>query len=165
MTHTYEYPRPAYTSDVVVFNEESEIPSVLLIRRGKKEDPFFQTWALPGGHVEENETVLDSAVRELLEETQSDEDIENIDIDFMKNSLQMVGVFDRPGRDPRGWYVSVAFFVLASFEDFPEVQTENNDEVSEIKWFKITELPPLAFDHASIICKACIELTKFKERK
>src|SRR5205807_10633523 len=66
MSHTYPYPRPSLTVDVVLVTRESE-PRVLLIRR--KHDPFAGAWALPGGFADENESLAAAARRELQEET------------------------------------------------------------------------------------------------
>ena len=64
--YTYDYPRPAVTVDVVLVTREAD-PHVLLIRR--KADPFAGRWALPGGFIEMDETLEESARRELREET------------------------------------------------------------------------------------------------
>ena len=63
---TYDFPRPALTVDVVLLTREA-VPKLLLIQR--KRDPFAGAWALPGGFVEEGETLAAAARRELLEET------------------------------------------------------------------------------------------------
>ena len=64
--YCYEYPRPALTTDIVVVTREKR-PRVLLIRR--KKDPFAGRWAIPGGFVDENESLDEAARRELREET------------------------------------------------------------------------------------------------
>ena len=64
--YTYEFPRPAVTVDIVILTHESE-PHVLLIRRG--DEPFKGAWALPGGFLDQNETLIEAAHRELREET------------------------------------------------------------------------------------------------
>ena len=92
--YTYDYPRPAVTVDVVLVTREPR-PRVLLIRR--KHDPFAGTWALPGGFVDPAETLAAAAGRELREET-----------GVAAADLEQLGAFGDPGRDPRGWTVSVA---------------------------------------------------------
>lgn len=89
-----------YTVDVVLLCGDS----VLLIRRYWP--PFADRWALPGGHVDRGETARQAAVRELREET---------GITVPANDLGLVGVYDEPGRDPRGRYVSVAFVAVVDF--------------------------------------------------
>ncbi|MBL8795322.1 MAG: NUDIX hydrolase, partial [Planctomycetia bacterium] len=65
-THCYEYPRPAVTVDVVVVTRAAP-RRVLLIRR--QGEPFAGYWAIPGGFVDEHETLETAARRELHEET------------------------------------------------------------------------------------------------
>src|SRR5437868_6689419 len=101
--HSYEYPRPALTVDLVVTTRETR-PRVLLIRR--KKDPFAGSWALPGGFVDENERLADAARRELEEETGLK----------VADSEQLYTAGD-PGRDPRGWTVSVAYLARVNLAD------------------------------------------------
>jgi 8-oxo-dGTP diphosphatase len=91
------------TVDVVVLAHATDIPSVLLIQR--RNPPFAGSWALPGGFVEEGERVIDAAPRELAEET-------GLQVD----ELDLLGVYDTPGRDPRGWTVSVVYLAPAHRE-------------------------------------------------
>ncbi|KFM23062.1 ADP-ribose pyrophosphatase [Auxenochlorella protothecoides] len=95
-----EYPRPGLTVDAVMVTGE-ERPQVLLIRR--KNDPFAGSWALPGGFVDEGEDLGAAAARELEEET---------GLSAREAGLTQVGAFGEPGRDPRGWCVSVAYAAL-----------------------------------------------------
>src|SRR5436309_1546590 len=88
----------ALTVDCVIFSGKS----VLLIRR--KFPPFEGQYALPGGFVEEDETAEEACIRETKEET-------NLDV----NNLRLIGVYSKPGRDPRGRTVSAAF--LAEVKD------------------------------------------------
>ena len=134
--YTYEYPRPMLTADCVVVNPRSE---VLLIRRGN--EPFRGCWALPGGFMEMDETIECCAVRELQEET-------GILVD--ESRAVLVGVFSRPGRDPRGRTVTVAYRV--DLEE--EVEVKGSDDAAEARWFPLAALPPLAFDHAEVIAAA-----------
>jgi len=63
---SYRYPRAAVTADAVVLTREPR-PRVLLIRR--RLPPFAGAWAFPGGFIEMDETLEQSARRELREET------------------------------------------------------------------------------------------------
>ena len=134
--YTYEYPRPMLTADCVVTNTRDE---VLLIRRGN--DPFKGCWALPGGFMEMDETIERCAVRELMEETGLEAD---------EASLRLVGVYSAPGRDPRGRTVTAAYAVRVS----DGTQAAAGDDAAELRWWPLTALPPLAFDHAQIIADA-----------
>ena len=131
-----DYPRPMLTVDTVVLTVEPT-PSVLLIQRGNP--PFAGAWALPGGFVDEGETVAEAAPRELEEET-----------GLRVGPLEMLGVYDTPGRDPRGWTISVVY--LARVPGRAEVR--GGDDAREACWFAGDALPDLAFDHALIVADA-----------
>jgi 8-oxo-dGTP diphosphatase len=131
------YPRPMLTVDVVVLAATETSRSVLLIQRGNP--PFRGSWALPGGFVEQGEQVLEAAPRELVEET-----------GLRVGELRLLGVYDMPGRDPRGWTVSVVY--LASVPS--EAAVAGADDASDARWFAVNRLPELAFDHALILADA-----------
>jgi 8-oxo-dGTP diphosphatase len=131
-----DYPRPMLTVDTVVLTLE-ETPSILLIQRGNP--PFAGDWALPGGFVDEGETVVEAAPRELAEET-----------GLRVGPLEMLGVYDTPGRDPRGWTVSVVYLARIP----ARVEVKGGDDASDARWFAVDELPELAFDHAVIVADA-----------
>ena len=65
--HTYEYPRPALTADLIALRWREGQLQVLLIKRSH--DPFSGHWALPGGFVDSGERPISAAARELREET------------------------------------------------------------------------------------------------
>jgi 8-oxo-dGTP diphosphatase len=124
------------TVDTVVLTREAT-PSILLVKRANP--PFAGAWALPGGFVDEGETVASAAPRELGEET-----------GLRVSALEMLGVYDTPGRDPRGWSVSVVY--LARIPARADVK--GGDDASDACWFAVDELPGLAFDHAVIVADA-----------
>jgi 8-oxo-dGTP diphosphatase len=130
------WPRPALTVDVAVFVRGAPL-LVLLIQRAQT--PFAGAWALPGGFVEEGEIVAAAAARELAEET-----------GIGAGDLRLLGVYSAPGRDPRGWTVSVAYV----HELDAEVPVRGGDDAAAARWFAVDELPPLAFDHAQIVTEA-----------
>ncbi|MFF6970343.1 NUDIX domain-containing protein [Streptomyces tsukubensis] len=121
------------TADVVVFDSAGR---VLLIERGWA--PFEGCWALPGGHVDPGETSLEAAVRELAEET---------GVRVAAGDLTRIDVWDQPGRDPRGRYVTIAY--LATVPQGTTAQA--GDDARAARWWPLTDLPELAFDHADII--------------
>lgn len=133
MAYTYDYPRPAVTVDCIIIKNDS-IPEILLIKR--KFEPYKDSWAMPGGFIDEDETLEQAASRELFEETS----LKNIE-------LSQYHTFSNPNRDPRGRTISTIFF------GFPDnkAQAKANDDAKEVKWFSIYELPKLAFDHHEII--------------
>ena len=109
----------------------------LLIHRATQ-DTF---WALPGGRLELTEDLMDGAARELAEET-----------NITGVSLVQVGAFGKPGRDPRGRSITVAF--LGRLPAARKEQAKAADDAAEAQWCPIDALPPLAFDHADIIAAA-----------
>jgi 8-oxo-dGTP diphosphatase len=135
--YSYDYPRPALTVDLVVTTRETR-PRVLLIRR--KKDPFAASWALPGGFVDENERLADAARRELEEETGA-----------KVADLEQLYTAGDPGRDPRGWTVSVAYLAQVNAD---EVKPVAADDAEAVGWFPLDELPALAFDHAMLLARA-----------
>ena len=138
MKYCYDYPRPAYTADCVVFTGNSNNPEIVLIKR--KHNPFEGKWALPGGFVDIDEKGIDAAKRELFEET-----------GIVAGKLSELGIFDTPGRDPRGRTVSVVFYCIV--EDAVS-QMKAGDDAAEVMLFPVNGLPELAFDHKLIIDKA-----------
>jgi 8-oxo-dGTP diphosphatase len=143
---SYDYPRPALTVDIVVATREAR-PRVLLIRR--RNDPFAGSWALPGGFVNENERLADAARRELEEET-----------GIKVAALEQLYTAGDPGRDPRGWTVSVAYLAQLDAADVKPVAA---DDAEVVGWFPLDELPPLAFDHAMILARGRARLIDRKE--
>jgi 8-oxo-dGTP diphosphatase len=144
MAFKYKHERPALTIDCVVFGldlQESAL-KVLLIER--KLAPFKNMYALPGGFVQKKETTEAAALRELSEET----GIENV-------FLEQLYTFGDPGRDPRGWVVTVAYYALVS----PEQHTVRvASDASSAAWISVQETPPLAFDHQRILDAALARL-------
>jgi 8-oxo-dGTP diphosphatase len=134
--YSYDYPRPALTVDILLFTRQNNNLYVLLIER--KHPPFKGCWALPGGFVDMDETLEHAAKRELHEET-----------GISVNSLNMLNVFDEPGRDPRGRTVSVAYW--AQVEQL--IAPNAGDDAKEAQWMNIKQLNQvvLAFDHERII--------------
>lgn len=136
--YTYKYPRPALTSDIVVFGYDGRRLQTLLIERGI--DPFKGDWALPGGFIKMDETIEQCAARELSEETS-----------ISGAYLRQFAVFSDVKRDPRGRVVTVAFLALVSKSDYRVIA---GDDAAHVAWFPYDELPPLAFDHGAIIDSA-----------
>lgn len=119
------------TVDAVILNEDNS--RVVLIRR--KNEPFKDMWALPGGFVEYNEIVEDAAVREAKEETGLEVEIE-----------KLFGVYSKPGRDPRGHSVSICFLCGVKGGEIG-----SGSDAKDARWFNFSSLPKLAFDHEEIL--------------
>lgn len=134
--YTYDYPRPAVTTDCVVFAHDGNSISVLLIERGA--EPYKGAWAFPGGFLNMDETAEQGALRELQEET-----------GLELNHVTQVGAFTEVDRDPRTRVITIAFY---AFSEKREVK--GGDDAARAQWFPIDQLPKLAFDHEDILRKA-----------
>src|SRR6266567_6391569 len=143
MTYSYRYPRAALTVDCVVFGFDEGELKVLLIQRAL--DPFKGKWALPGGFVHVDETLDEAARRELAEEAGLK--------DVFLEQLYSFGAVDR---DPRDRVVSVAYYALVKLAAH---DTRAATDATDARWFPISKVPKLAFDHADILATA---LTRVK---
>jgi 8-oxo-dGTP diphosphatase len=138
------YEKPSVTADCVVLKTDETTGglSVLLIQRAK--EPFAGRWALPGGFVNKDEPLSSAARRELREET-----------GLRVTKLKQIGAFGDPGRDPRGWTVSVVYVA-----ELPtgKHRIKAADDAKTVNWFPVSALPRLAFDHAKILKLALAEV-------
>ncbi|MDX2255392.1 MAG: NUDIX domain-containing protein [Pseudanabaenaceae cyanobacterium bins.39] len=133
---TYPYPRPALTVDCIVFGLDAELElKIMLIQRDIP--PFQGQWAIPGGFVRIDETLEQAALRELQEET----GIHDV-------FLEQLYTFGDLGRDPRDRTVTVAYYALINLV---EQEIKAATDAREAKWFSISQIPQLAFDHDQIL--------------
>lgn len=144
MKFTYEYPRPCVTVDCVVFGLDLEAQDlkILLIERGG--EPFKGRWALPGGFVAMDETLEESAKRELAEET-----------GITRLYMEQLYTFGDPGRDPRDRVITVAYYALVKLSDH-EIHAAS--DAKDVAWFAVSDLPRLAFDHEEVVATALARL-------
>ena len=158
------YPKPALTADLVVFSKNMD--AVLLVKRGGH--PFLGCWAFPGGFANADESVEQTALRELREETGI--------ASLTEDDIYEIGLFSTPGRDPRGWVVSN---VYASRIDPAAVAVKAGDDAAQARWFSLAyddgvfsltngeihlsgdaSCSDLAFDHNRILIKAIKKFSK-----
>ena len=127
-----KYKKPSLTVDIFIFNDKKEF---ILIKR--KNDPFKNYWALPGGFVDYGETTEHAAVREAKEET-------SIDVEL----IDLFNVYSEPDRDPRGHTVSILYLAHGNFDD-----AKADDDAKEIDVFSFEEIESIdiAFDHRMIL--------------
>lgn len=119
---------PLLTVDALIIYEGK----IVLIKR--KNPPFKDRFALPGGFVEVGERVEEAVVREAKEET-------GLDIGLIK----LQGVYSDPSRDPRGHTVSICYLAKG------RGKLKAGSDAKEIGLFGLNEIPELAFDHNKII--------------
>lgn len=132
-----DYKIPSLTTDIFIYDDNLNF---ILIKR--KNDPFKDHWALPGGFVEYGESVENAAVREAKEETSIDVELDNL-----------VNVYSKPDRDPRGHTVTVAYTAKGDLStkkadsDAKDIAIFTPDDISKLS---------IAFDHVKII-RDCID--------
>ncbi|MEX2211675.1 MAG: NUDIX domain-containing protein [Gaiellaceae bacterium] len=110
--------------------------NLLLARRGA--EPELGKWDLPGGFLEEGEHPLDAVKRELREEA-------GVEIE----PLELVAIeTDVYGNDDGAPWTLNLYWTARIVSGEPEPA----DDVSELRWFAVDELPPddeLAFDNVA----------------
>lgn len=136
----YKYPHPAVTTDCVILGFDGKELSVLLVERGI--EPFKGKWAFPGGFVNIDESAEDGARRELKEET-------GIDSAYM----EQFHTFSAPDRDPRERVITIAYLALVKIQE-----VRGGDDAADARWFPLSKVPKLAFDHDQILRDALIRL-------
>ncbi|WP_343615252.1 NUDIX domain-containing protein [Flavobacterium sp.] len=129
--------------DAIVFGYKNNDLYVLLIEQ--KFGSADKYWALPGGLVQNEESLSDAVIRELHEET-------NVQLNFME---QLYTFGDDIFRDSRNRVISVAYYALV---DASNLEIKANTDAERVQWFKIDEIPSLAFDHNLILKKAIARL-------
>jgi len=130
-----DFEQPSVTTDLVIFTIKDNSLKVLLVKRDV--EPFKDKWALPGGFVRMDESLEDSAKRELFEET----GVKNV-------YLEQLYSFGNPKRDPRGRVITISYFALINSEN---VNLKASTDVSEARWFSVSKIPSIAFDHKEIL--------------
>ena len=124
-----DYKSPKITADGAILKDGK----ILLIKR--KNNPFKNKWALPGGFVEYNEKVEDAVVREVLEET------------GLKTKIKdLLGIYSDPNRDPRGHVVTAVYLL-----EIDSGKIKGGDDALDAIFFDLDKLPDLSFDHDIII--------------
>jgi 8-oxo-dGTP diphosphatase len=119
---------PKLTVDAVILLNGK----IVLIKR--KNPPYQNMFALPGGFVDIGETVEQAVAREAYEET-------GLEIEIIK----MIGIYSDPLRDPRGHVISACYLVKGN--GIPKARSDALD----IGLFDIDNMPHLAFDHDLIL--------------
>lgn len=161
-TFVYEYPHPAVTADCVVFGYDGKEIKVLLVKRGPEKEAskaaHVGEWALPGGFMivqdyirngkefKADKTITHTAARELKEET---------GLKLSVKDFKEVCSFSKKGRDERERVITIAHYALVKL-----AQVEANTDADKAEWFRMKDVPHLAFDHNQILSVAFERLRK-----
>ncbi len=140
MSNQKQRKQPSLTVDAIVIHDDK----ILLIKR--KNPPFRDHYALPGGFVEYGETTENACLRELMEETGVKGEI-----------ISLVGVYSDPNRDPRGHVISIAYLCKPL-----STNVKAGSDAKQAQWLPLSELDniKLAFDHKKIVRDA---LNKYRD--
>ena len=124
------------STDCVIFGFEKSRLKILLYKRAR--NPCKGHWALPGGFLNQGELIEDAAKRMLR-------DITGLSDVY----LEEIAVFDQVDRFPSWRVFTIGYFALVSPEHYHLITS--GADTTEVKWFKIDELPDLPWDHQHII--------------
>lgn len=144
---SYPYPRPAVTCDAVVFAMRADDLAVLLVQR--KDEPFKGRWALPGGYVNENESLERAVSRELAEET-----------GITGAKLEQLAAFGDPGRDPRGHTITIAYLTFLVAES----KITAGDDAAAAEWHSFRRLALTEATPATTTKKAAVRRSSASPR-
>lgn len=140
--------KETHTADAIWLYKDK----ILLVTR--KNPPFADKLALPGGIVDEGEDFQQAAIREVSEEALPSVNGVRLTVDEITACVvsdMPYNVWD-PFRDPRGYYVGHAtVFDFSGYEAAPDV--EGADDALEAKWVPRNWLTPsnMAFDHFALL--------------
>lgn len=144
-----DYERPSVTVDMLVLGMSEKLDGLKVLLIQRKDHPFIDCWALPGGFVNMDESTYQAAGRELKEET----GLSNV---YMEQLYTM----SQPNRDPRMRVIDVSYMAL-----IPIVDVEAGDDAKDALWFDIlfTENKLTLINHEkNIQIKYAVEKKTFK---
>ena len=136
----------------------------VLIKR--KNDPFKGYWALPGGRIQDGESLEDAVVREVKEETGLEIKIKSRElptpVKVLDNKTYLEQVRTYMGADPRGGAATVyAVQVKTDPKELSKI-LKNGDDAEDVRVCRLDMLPPLAFDHEKALEDYFCRLKKYK---
>ncbi len=134
------FPPTFMTVDTVVIQSGH----ILLVKRGDM--PGKGQWALPGGFLNQEETMLDGAIRELKEETKI-----KVPVPVLKGSIKASKTFDAPNRSARGRTITQAFFLDLGVGELPKVKGSDDAEKAFWVTFNKVKQEKMFEDHFHII--------------
>ncbi|MDN3667548.1 NUDIX domain-containing protein [Algibacter miyuki] len=129
--------------DCIIFGFDGENLEVLLIQRDF--EPEKGKWSLMGGFLKNNETLDDAAAR-ILHNLTGVHDI----------YMEQLYSFSEVDRDPVARTISTSYYAIINIEKHNEELIENYNA----KWFPLSEVPELIFDHNIMLNKAIRRLRR-----
>jgi len=124
---TAPYPPTFVTTDAVVV----QAGHVLVVRRKAK--PGLGLIALPGGFIQQDETLIEGMLRELKEETRL-----KVPLPVLRGSIVESHVFDALGRSLRGRTITHAYFIQLQGGELPAVK--GGDDAQKAWWMSLADL-------------------------
>ena len=117
-----DYENPSVTVDMLIFgiSPAKDKLKILLIKR--KDHPYIDCWAFPGGFINIDESAYTAACRELQEET-----------GLTDVYMEQLYTFSQPDRDPRTRVIDIAYMAL-----LPVATVTAGDDAQDAAWFDLT---------------------------
>jgi ADP-ribose pyrophosphatase YjhB (NUDIX family) len=134
-----DYPRPSLAVDVAAFTYSRAFKELKLLVIPADDGGY----RLPGSFVQRDEQLRDAVTRTMATK-----------VGIKSNRATLLDVFDTPGRDPRGWVVTVAHLLVVPEEDVSLPATYG------ARWISVEPRPRLQGDHDEIVHVALEKLRK-----
>ena len=116
-----DYDRPSVTVDMLLFGMDEHYDSLKILMIKRKNHPFINKWAFPGGFVDIDESAYHAACRELEEET-----------GLTDVYMEQLYTFTAPDRDPRMRVIDSAYITL-----LPTCPVNAGDDAKDAAWFTV----------------------------
>ena len=149
-----KYETPSVTADMVAYCFVEGQIKLLVIKR--KAHPYQNKYALVGGFVDKHEDAYQACIREVKEE---------VGLEIPLEKVEQLMTVSTPGRDPRGWVITIAHLVY-----LPAIavdQAQAGDDAKEVTFLdvdfkassfkdgeRLLTAEDFAFDHYQILLES-----------